>query len=189
MRRTIEPILQDTVRAAVQAEIDALPRKLRRQVRLATIKDSMLITALGLALSYCDWSRVEVGQVPFQDVLQEVPVVTLDKKRVLVFQVYRPVYVPKCEVVNVVIDESLPLAEAARAVLLGAVPVYRALIKLGFTTTYGAESEAVLPMVRALGLPIRETVEGVDTEAGKEHYAFELDMMQALAVMERVLGL
>lgn len=139
-----------TVRAAVQAEIDALPR-LRYTPRLASRADAALIVPLAqkycVGPTDCGWEPHTTGRVSPERVLRWLPVLTEGRRAPVCFQVYVPALLPRCEVAALALDMSLPEPRRLEAIFVGAVPVYRALIKLGWDTVFAAQVPVdVLPV-------------------------------------------
>lgn len=192
MRNALKAIAisQATILNAVEAEItDPFPDF---SAKLATPIDESLVVALAesytAGLGKCDWERVIDGEVSPKEVLTGIAVLTMSGDNLVALQVYNPMFPPHCSGSALAVDMDLSPEKRLEAIFTGAIPLYRALFKLGWKTLIASSvPENVMMLFRSMGGDkwIVERVAGEDKETGVKVYDLEIDIANGLKAMEK----
>lgn len=194
-----------TVRAAVQAEIDALPR-LRYTPRLATVADAPLVITLAqkycAGLVSCGWEPTISGHASPDRLFLGIPIITESRKAPVSFALYVPTLPPRCELAALAFDISLPPPRQLEALFTPAVPVFRALLSLGWETIFAPNVPVdVLPIANLMNdsrgiqfddAPARRQIETTGRTVPPNSAlprSLTAPLAPMLTVIERVVGL
>ncbi len=187
-----------TLIAAVQTEIQSLPKG-RYRTRIAVEADIPVITTLAenycSELVTCGWERIISGEQDMSAVLQEMPVIVetaRGRPKAVVFQNYRPIQRPMCECTALSVDLSLSTPRKIQAMSFAIVPVWTALVKLGWETIHVSTiTPDVLQITRLMTTDpegITESVSGRNVKTEAKTFSVQIDMAKALPQMEKWLA-